>query len=505
MASASQAVGSLGEALAHAERLVVARPDLALLQVDQILRAAPGTPQALLIKGQAERRSGDLAAARETLSKLAATQPRSAATACELGIVHYRAGELAAAEAALRRALDLKPDMAEAWTALADVLRLGGDEAGAGRAYLSGVQAASTDPMLIRAGGALAEGRLDVAEPLLRARLKERPTDVAAIRMLAELAGRLGRNEDAENLLARAVELAPDFAPARYNLALVLNRRHKTAEALAEIDVLLARDPDNPGYRNLLGAVLSRIGDHDEAVAQFEAVLRLRPNDASMWMNYGHALKTLGRQADSVTAYRRAIDRRAGLGEAWWSLANLKAVCFSADEIAAMERALDDDAISAEDRFHLHFALGKAFEDAGDWPASFRHYAEGNRLRRERIDYDADETSDQVARAVALFDRRFFAVRAGQGADAAAPIFVLGMPRSGSTLVEQILASHSQVEGTRELPDIVALAHRLSGRRRKADPSAYPEILATLSARSEERRVGKECSHWCRSRWSPYH
>jgi tetratricopeptide (TPR) repeat protein len=408
----------------------------------------------------------------------------------ELGLTCYLLGDTEAAITALRRATELKPDMAEAWTSLADALRLAGDEAGADRAYLAGVRASTSDPLLMRAALALADGRLDIAEPILRDRLKQQPTDVAAIRMLAELAGRLGRNGDAENLLRRAVELAPGFAPARFNLALVLYRRHKAEESLAELDRLLATDPDNPGYRNLLGAVFSRIGDHERAIPQFEKVLSGRSNNAAMWMNYGHALKTVGRQADSIAAYRRSIAIHAGLGEAWWSLANLKTVRFSADEIAAMERALEEPAIGTEDRFHLHFALGKALEDAQAWEGSFRHYAEGNRLRRDRIDYSADETSDQVARSRSLFTAPFFADRAGQGAQAADPIFVLGMPRSGSTLVEQILASHSMVEGTSELPDIGAIAHRLAGRKGDGR-SAYPEVLADLSA-EELRALGEE-------------
>jgi len=484
-------MGSIGEALAHAERLASARPDLALLQVEEILRAAPGMPQALLIKGRAQRLSGALDAARDTLAGLFADQPRSAATAFELGLTLYRTGDAPAATMALRRATELKPDMAEGWTALADVLRLAGDEAGADSAYLASVRASTNDPLLMKAALALSDNHLDVAEPILRDRLKQQPTDIAAIRMLAELAGRLGRNADAENLLRRAVELAPGFAPARFNLALVLYRRHKAEDALAELDRLLEGDPDNPGYRNLLGAVLSRIGDHDRAIAQFEKVLHGRSNNAAMWMNYGHALKTVGRQADSIAAYRRSIAIRPGLGEAWWSLANLKAIRFSGEEIAAMERALQDGSISPEDRFHLDFALGKALEDSEAWGASFRHYEEGNRLRRAALDYDADETSDQVARGRALLSAPFFAARAGQGSPAADPIFVLGMPRSGSTLVEQILASHSLVEGTRELPDIVAMAHRLSGRKRRGDASAYPEALADLSA-DELLALGEE-------------
>jgi tetratricopeptide (TPR) repeat protein len=201
-----------------------------------------------------------------------------------------------------------------------------------------------------------------------------------------------------------------------------------------------------------------------------------------VWMSYGHILKTVGRQADSVAAYRRAIDAAPGLGEAWWSLANLKTVAFGDADIAAMSGALGGSHLSGEDRFHLHFALGKAHEDRGEAEAAFGHYAEGNRLRRAQIDYDPDEIGDHVRRARAFFTAGRFESRKGQGCLAPDPIFVLGMPRAGSTLIEQILASHSRIEGTMELPDIPALAKRLGARKLKADASLYPECLADLDA-----------------------
>lgn len=449
--------GTLDVALGHTQRLLEQNPAMAAEQAREILRVVPAQPRALALLGHA----------------LAALGRRDEAIA------------------ALRQATTHDPDTPDAWRTLGDQLMLAGDRAGADAAYAGHVRASVYDPELRQAATALAENNLPVAERILKPYLSRHPTDVAAIRMLAELAGRLGRNVDAENLLRRAVELAPSFAPARFNLATVLHRQNRAPEALEELDRLLAEEPDNPAYLNLKGAVLSRIGDHGEAIAQFEGVLRQRPNNAMIWMSYGHALKTVGRQQDSIAAYRRSIDLRGGLGEAWWSLANLKTVRFAEDDIARMEGALEDKAIGEEDRFHLHFALGKALEDARRWERSFGHYAEGNRLRRLRIDYAADETSDLVARSKALFTPAFFAGRAGQGADAADPIFVLGMPRSGSTLVEQILASHPLVEGTRELPDIMTFAQRLSGRKLRADPSLYPEALADLGA-DELRALGEE-------------
>ena len=391
----------------------------------------------------------------------------------------------------LRRATEREPRQPAAWRLLGDLLTRAGDIRGADRAYLGLVAHGVHDPEVRQAATALAGNDLPVAERLLKARLRDHPTDVPAMRMLAELAGRLGRNQDAEALLRRALELAPGFAAARYNLAIVLHRQRRSAEAIAELDRLIEADPDNPGYRNLMGAVQGGIGAYDAALGEFEDALRHRPDNATIWMSYGHTLKTLGRQGDSVAAYRRSIALRPAMGEAWWSLANLKTVRLGGEDVAAMRAALDRADLRFDDRFHLHFALGKACEDAGAWEEAFYHYALGNRLRRERIDYDPGETDDQVRRAIALMTPDFLAARTDGGCRSAAPIFVLGMPRSGSTLVEQVLASHSMVEGTRELPDIQAIAHRLSGRRLRADPSRYPEVLADLSA-GERCALGEE-------------
>jgi tetratricopeptide (TPR) repeat protein len=347
------------------------------------------------------------------------------------------------------------------------------------------------DPRLMEAGLALVEGRLAVAERLLRPHLKEKPTDIAAIRMMAELAGRLGRYGDSEKLLRRALELAPGFTAARANLATVLYRQNRPAEAIEVLDALLNGEPANPAHQNLKAAALGRIGGYEEAIALYSAVLERFPDQPKVWMSYGHVLKTVGRQHDSIAAYRRAIAAAPSLGEAWWSLANLKTVELGAADSAAMERALATPGLAEEDRFHLHFALGKALEDAGEAERAFAHYEEGNRLRRAGLAYDPDEIDRHVERSVALFTPPFFAAREGRGCAVGDPIFILGMPRAGSTLIEQMLASHSRVEGTMELPDVPALAKRLGGRRLKSEPTAYPESLAALSA-GELQALGEE-------------
>ncbi|HQV02058.1 MULTISPECIES: tetratricopeptide repeat-containing sulfotransferase family protein [unclassified Novosphingobium] len=327
-------------------------------------------------------------------------------------------------------------------------------------------------PRLIEAALAMNANDIPRAEFLLRGLLKDDPFEVAAIRMLAEVAGRIGRYRDSENLLRRALELSPGFTAARANLALVLYRQNRATDAIAELDQVLAEEPENPGHANLKAAAFGRIGDFEEAIVLYEQVLAKTPNQPRVWMSFGHMLKTVGRLDEGIAAYRKAIDLMPSLGEVWWSLANLKTVKFSDADLAAMEAALAGTDLAKEDRFHLDFALGKAYEDRAEPAAAFSHYAAANALRRTDLDYDADETERLVDQIIEVCTPDLFASAAGQGSDASDPIFVLGMPRAGSTLVEQILSSHSLIEGTTELPDIPALA------RRAAD---YPLNLPRLT------------------------
>jgi tetratricopeptide (TPR) repeat protein len=385
-----------------------------------------------------------------------------------------------AAAAQAREILRIYPGNADAYRLLGSALRRAGDHAAAENAEMEAISASVRDPQLMQAAVALADNDIPVAERMLRKHLKHKPLDVAAIRMMAELAARIGRYHDAENLLRRALELAPAFAAARSNLAAVLYRQNRPADAIAVLDGLLDGDPQNVAAQNLKAAALGRIGGYEEAIGIYEQVLDRFPDQPKVWMSYGHVLKTIGRRAESIAAYRRAIAIAPALGEVWWSLANLKTVTLGSDDISAMGRELAGEALGAEDRFHLHFALGKALEDADSPAASFAHYAEGNRLRRRMISYNPDEISAHVRRSEALFTAPFLEARRGWGSPAPAPIFILGMPRAGSTLIEQILASHPLVEGTMELPDIPALAKRLGGDREKGEEGRYPSSLRDL-------------------------
>jgi predicted Zn-dependent protease len=486
----SQPVGSLEVALSHAARLLAAQPALAAEQAAEILKVVPGHPGALLLRAVAQRAVGEVTAALAALEELCLRQPGWAEAQFELGVTLSAAGQGEAAIAALRRAVALKPDLPDAWRALADHLAGAGDTRGADEAYARHIKAATRDPRLIAAAAALVENRIPEAEARLRAHLRIHPTDVAALRMLAEVAARLRRWRDAQTLLERCLELAPGFDAARHNYALVLNRQGKATAALPHVEQLLAREPRNPGYRNLKAAVLVNLAEYQESARIYAGVLAEFPQQPKVWMSYGHSLKTTGQAAEAIAAYRGAIEREPTLGEAWWSLANLKTFSFSPADLTALRAALARADLGDEDRLHFEFTLGKALEDQGSYEESFQHYAAGNALRRKSLPYSAAENAAFVRRSRQLFTREFFAARAGAGCAARDPIFILGLPRAGSTLLEQILASHSCVEGTMELPDVPQIARDLAERDAAEPGAGFFAAVAALSG-AELRALGE--------------
>ncbi len=454
--AAQEPLGTLDVALAHARRLLEREPALAAEQAAEILKVHPDNPEALLLSGLALGRTGQ--------------------------------GEEAIA--ALRRAVHFRPELPEGWRALGDHYTVLGMREAADEAFAQHLRHSTHDPKLMSAAQALVDNRIPDAEAQLREHLRRHLTDVLAIRMLAEVAARIGRTHDAETLLRRCVELAPGFRMARQNFAMILHRQNKWTEALKEVDQLLVDEPSNPGLRNLKAAVLGRIGEYEPSIALYRAVLRDYPRQPKVWMSLGHALKTANHHAEAIEAYRRCTGLAPHFGEAWWSLANLKTFRFTPADMATMRTQVERTDLANDDRFHFHFTLGKALEDAGNYAASFDHYARGNALRRKLVQYDAEENSGHVLRSKKLFTREFFAERAGWGCPAPDPIFIVGLPRAGSTLVEQILASHSQVEGTQELPDVTMIARMIGNRTSRAEGNAYPRALEKYSA-EELRALGE--------------
>ncbi|EGD57984.1 sulfotransferase [Novosphingobium nitrogenifigens DSM 19370] len=389
---------------------------------------------------------------------------------------------------ALLRAVQERPDDAVAWTLLATHHVEAGQQREAGLAYTRALACGGRDRELAAAAIALTHERLDEVEAILRRRLARLPGDVAARRMMAELGARLGRYDDAVRLLESCITLFPGFHAARGNLAQVLLRQGQAERALDLSGQLIAAEPSDPGWRLLRAAAFARLGRNEEAIAIYENLLAALGQAPLAWLSYGHTLKTVGRQADAVAAYRKAIAQRPALGEAWWSLANLKTVRFDEEDRAAMREALARRDISATDRLHLDFAMAKACEDAGEDEAAFAHYAAANAARRAQLAYARERTAAEVDATIEAARRILPIGPEAGGCFAPDPIFVLGMPRAGSTLIEQILSSHPLVEGTMELPDIPAMVRRLKAGQ---DGRSLADILIALGP-DERRALGEE-------------
>ncbi len=488
--AAQERTVSLDAALAHAAAMLGRDPRLALAQTREILNAVPGHPQAILIEGQALHTLGDLPAARAVLTRLSAEQPRSALTAFELAMVHGGLGEHDLAVIALERAVTLKPDLLAAWHALPVALRAAGRERDARRAELRGVAASARDPILVKAAMAMHAKDFAAAEALLDERMRLMPRDAAAMRLRGEVAWRQGQMSEAVELLKRTLDIAPGFGAARELLVRIVQMGHDVAGALDHATILLDDEPDNPGHALLKASLQVRLGEQDAAAAIYRDLIARGLGNPRVWLNLGHVEKTLGNQADCIAAYRHALDHDPALGEAWWSLANLKTVKLGPDDIAAMT-AVQDTVEDDEQASQLHFALGKAYEDAGDVGESFAHYARGNALRRKGVDYDEARILNGAQEHAALFAAPFLASRAGQGCPDHDPIFIVGLPRAGSTLVEQILSSHSQIEGTMELPDLMMIGDRLHSRVEDGEFASFADVVRSL-APADLTRLGQE-------------
>ncbi len=495
MVGAAMTTRGITEALAEATHLLESAPESALVRAREVLRMAPGHPLARLVEGQALRRSGDLGAAVPRLVELVRSQPRMVDALWELAQAASETGDSKRALAVLENLTRLQPTAARAWYLMAKELRKAGREVDAWRADLSGVHAASRDRGLLEAAVAMNEGRLSDGEAILTAKLAWSPDDPAAGRLLGEIKWRQGDMTAALTLVERSVQLAPGFDLARDFLIRLLLQTNRLTEALAHGEVLTTSPVRHPGHDLLKASILVRLGEQERAREIYERLLAQKPDQPQLWQNLGHVLKTLGEQAAAIEAYRHAVTYQPTMGEAWWSLANLKTVRLGAEDIDRMEGALRSLEQAGpgkdEDVFHLHFSLGKAFEDARDYAAAFRHYDRGNRLRRQMVRHDVDAFSIEIADAAKVFSGALLAAKGPGGCPASDPIFIVGLPRSGSTLVEHILSSHSKVEGTMELPEMMIIAGRLRSRVEEGEFPTFQAMIESLTP-ADRLRLGTE-------------
>jgi tetratricopeptide (TPR) repeat protein len=419
--------------------------------------------------------------AEAALRRVIALAPAFAKPHEDLGYLLVRLGRPAEALVLLQRATQLDVTQESAWHTLGKALAMLGRGREADGAFERCFALSPERRLMALAAEHQREGRLAEAAQLYRRVLRQRPRNVDALRLLAAIALRNGKADKAERLLERAIAIAPDFLAALLDLGRLRKEQDRYEEALQCFDRALALEPDNPQVHYLRGATLAPAALTAEATAAYERCLELRPAHAGALLGIGHLHKTVGRAADAVAAYRACIDARPDGGEAWWSLANLKTYRFSDAEVATMQKRLDAGGLTVQSEVNLLFALAKAHEDRGEYEAAWEHYRAGNTRQRAEVSYDPVHTEITNDRLVDVFGAEFLASRAGSGSVGLpdpAPIFIVGLPRSGSTLLEQVLASHSQVEGTSELPYLSRVALSLNSRR--ADGLHYPEVLREL-------------------------
>ena len=450
-----------------------------LARAETLLAQDPKDGDALYVAAVAARYLDRHDAARSFLERLHAEMP-------EYGRAWQEAGHLARARddsddalSAYARAVRFNPALAASWTAQAELLAAAGRAAEAAAAQEQARRVSSLPRELVAVTHHLHEGRPLRAEEICRHFLRRNPRHVEAMRLLAQIGLRLGILDDAEFLLESAVAFEPDNIQVRLDYMDVLRKRQKFERSRDEAEALYRRDPESPLFQSHLAIESMQTGDYARAFELFDAVLAKLPADPATLTSRGHALKTTGQQDEAVASYRAAISARPDHGDAYYALANLKTYRFTEDEIAAMHEQVARPEIAFMDRVHLTFALGKAHEDREEYEASFGFYEEGNALKRRQTRYDADRMSEELNAQQEVCTSDLFAAKQGAGDPARDPIFILGLPRAGSTLLEQILASHSQIDGTLELPNVLALAHRLRGR--KAGKSRYPQVLHDLT------------------------
>jgi tetratricopeptide (TPR) repeat protein len=413
-----------------------------------------------------------------TLERLLARVPDFAHARVDLARAYRRAGRPGQAREEVRRVLEKRPHHHRAWLAYGDALV---DLNQYEDARIAFERARLTDPERVRieeATAALAADERKKSEDIFRTILQADPSHAAALVGLAALSLEADRPHDAERLLRHALRQSEHLPLAWRGLGPALQAQGRLKEAEAAARYLVKIEPQNPQSWVVSASVATRLMRQEDALEAYERAAALKPEEVGLRMSVGHVQKTLGRRAESEASYKAALTMDPGRGEAYWSLADLKNYAFSDAEVSAMQQLLAREPRERAQDAQLHFALGKAFEQRRQYAEAFAHYAQGNAVRRLDSPFDIEHFERRTARIRAFFSPAFFAERHGSGDPSPAPIFIVGLPRSGSTLIEQILASHSRVEGTMELPNILNITHQFDDMAESRD--GYPETVAKV-------------------------
>jgi tetratricopeptide (TPR) repeat protein len=476
--------GRHAEALAAAETLAV---------------RAPQNRDALYLVATNQRCLNQIKQALGTLERLEQQHPRFSLLYQERGYCYMTLRDARGAIDAFLRAANLNPALAASWTMLERLYRLTGETKAAAVAaeQLSILEQLPAE--VVRAGSLFSDGELSAAEAILRAYLENNGNHVEAWRLLARIEHQSKSFKEAEQRLETALKLAPNYRAARLDYVRILLDQQKYLAAQAMLDTMVGLEPGNRDLLSLYAAACAGLGQHERAIVLYRRLLAASPGSFDLHVVLGHSLQSVGRGQEAVDCYRTAAAVKPSFGDAYWSLANLKTYRFSEDELRRMRS--EEAAPSADpiDRYHLCFALGKAHEDRKEYAESWQFYERGNRLKRAESRYRPQITETNTRKQIEVSTAEFFSARAGVGAPDPDPIFIVGLPRSGSTLVEQILASHSLVDGTEELPDIPRIVREMEGPRSDLGNPRYPGVLAELG-HEDFRRLGERYMDDTRSR-----
>jgi tetratricopeptide (TPR) repeat protein len=459
-----------------------------------LLGQVPENRDVLYLLALGQRQLTRTAEALATLGQLERFHPGYSRLYQERGHCYVAMKDAPQAIQAFLQAVTINPALPASWRMLEGLYRMCGDADNAGRAAAHVAKLKTLPREVLTATGLFSDGDLAAAEKTIRAFLLAHGDHIEAMRLLARIGAAMEVFDDAQLLLEAVLERVPDYVAARYDYASVLLGRHKYQETLAELEKLLAIDPANRQYRTLYATATVGRGEHARAIALYEELLRDAPPgapSAELHLSIAHSLKTLGRRTEAIDEYRAAARERSDFGDAYWSLANLKTYRFGGAELECMRRAEAAMTTALADRVHLCFALGKAYEDLGEYAESWSCYERGNALKRAASRYRPELIERNTAHQKKVCTREFFERHRGYGVASTAPIFVVGLPRSGSTLIEQILASHSAVEGTQELADIPRFVLELQGRDPDFESPRYPSALAQLPREEYQRFAEK--------------
>jgi tetratricopeptide (TPR) repeat protein len=458
------------------------------LAVAQALRAqVPENRDVLYMTAVSLRYLQRIPEALATLAELERHYPDYSRLFQERGHCHVAMRSPEPAIQAFLRAVTLNPSLPASWNSLQVLFRMTGRRPDAENAAGQAAKLATLPPEILTAFALFADGEIQAAEHIVREYLLTHGNHVEGMRLLAQIGMKLDIVDDAELLLENVLVLAPDYDAARYEYAVALLARHKHVRAREEMEKLLKTDPNNRVYQTMHATVCTGFGDYSQALPLYREILAETPNEPELHLSLAYALKTLARTQEAIESYRAAAAVRPHYGEAYWGLANLKTYRFTDAEITRMRAAEASANIPQVDRYHLCFALGRALEDREEYAESFAFYQRGNALKKPECRYRPELLERNARLQASVCTREFFAARQGAGCPDRSPVFIVGLPRSGSTLIEQILSSHSQVEGTMELAVIPRLVQDLQSREPTGSTPRYPGLLAELAAEDFER------------------